>query len=118
MPQGCIAISYRRYRLLNTSQLSEAKVSAIIGQYQRLTSHAMETHTFSGELLIDVFLFLSASKTTCDDSDIPEGATVRLMSKYFSLGRLNDNSTHIMRWEPPASAPRTRRLCSTCSSRF
>ncbi len=46
--------SYRRYRLLNTSQLSGANLSGIIGQYQRLTRHAMENHVFSGERPIEV----------------------------------------------------------------
>ena len=37
-----IALSYRRYRLLNSSQFSGPKVSALIGQYQRLYRHAMK----------------------------------------------------------------------------
>ncbi len=58
------ALSYRRYRLLNTSQLSGAAVSAMFCQFQRLTRHAMDSHTFSGEEPIEVLQFLSAFKTT------------------------------------------------------
>lgn len=78
------ALSYRRYRLLNVNQRSGAKVSAMIGQYQRLTRHAMDEHAFSGQPPIGVLQFLSAFKTTCDDNDIPEGAAVRLMAKYLT----------------------------------
>ncbi len=51
------ALSYRRYRLLNTSQLSGAAVSAMVGQFQRLTRHDMDSHTFSGEEPVEVLQF-------------------------------------------------------------
>ncbi len=56
----------------------------MVGQFQSLTRHAMDSHTFSGEEPIEVLQFLSAFKTTCGDSDIPEGAAVRLMAKYLT----------------------------------
>ena len=56
----------------------------MVGQYQRLTRHAMEAHSFSGDKPIEILQFLSAFKTTCDDNNIPEGAAVRLLSKYLT----------------------------------
>ncbi len=44
----------------------------------------MESHVFSGERPIEVLQFLSAFEGACDDKDIPEGAAVRLLSKYLT----------------------------------
>ncbi len=44
----------------------------------------MENHAFSGERPIEVIQFLSAFKTTCDDNDMPESASVRPISKYLT----------------------------------
>ncbi len=67
------ALSYRRYRLVNTSQLSGAGVSAMVGQFQRLDAPRYGQPHFSGEEPIEVLQFLSASRPPADDNDIPEG---------------------------------------------
>eukprot|EP00171_Calliarthron_tuberculosum_P008308 IDg8308t1 len=77
------ALSYRIYRLNDTSQASSDKVSAKIGQYNRLTRHAMEGHTFSDERPIEVLPFLSQFRTTCNHNGISEAAAVRLLPKYL-----------------------------------
>ncbi len=56
----------------------------MIGQYHRLTRIHWKDPRLSGERPIEVLLFLSAFKTTCDDNNIPVGAAVRLMSKYLT----------------------------------
>ncbi len=84
----------------------------MIGQYQRLTLHAMENCAFSAERTIEVLQVSSASKTTCDETDILEGAAVSLMSKYLT-GALSANFTRTMSWAPPASEGEVPRALRT-----
>ena len=84
------ALSYRRYRLLNTSQHMDRTVSASIGKLGKMLHYSLEDYIFSGETPISILDFLSEFKERCDENGISEGAALLLIPKFLT-GAARDN---------------------------
>jgi hypothetical protein len=79
-------LSYRSYRLENTSHKYNARVSAKITSLYKKMKHSFGDTLFNGDDPIAVFQFLSSFKTACDHNAVSEGAAFYLF-QYFLSGQ-------------------------------
>ena len=77
-------LSYRTYRLANTSQRYDPTVTAKLATYAKRMKHSLE-EKFDGNEPIAVLDFLRSFKETADHNKVSEGAAARLMP-YFLKG--------------------------------
>ena len=80
------ALSYRSYRLWDTTQTVSEKIrSKLANLAKRMKSHIPDDQRFTGDDPVSVISFLEDFKVGCNHNCIPEGAAKHLF-QYFLLG--------------------------------
>ena len=82
-PRFTDVLSYRRYRLLNTSSYRGSQVQREVGVYSRRMSHVMQKLIFDGRTPIAILRFLSTFKKELDRNGLSEGSAVMLCPKFL-----------------------------------
>jgi hypothetical protein len=95
-------LSYRTYRLANTSQRYDPTVTAKLASYAKRMKHSLE-EKFDGNEPIAVLDFLRSFKESGDHNRVSEGAAARLMP-YFLKGAPKEEYRSYLK-EVPASKP-------------
>jgi hypothetical protein len=96
-------VSYRTYRLVNTSQLSGIAVSGQINSQLKRLRHYVD-YKFSGNPAIQVLDFLKSFKEAADMNEVSEAAAAVLLP-YFLDGRAKSGVVSRLK-HIPASMPR------------
>ena len=76
-------VSYRRYRLLDTSPYAGPEVTRNIGQWTRRLQPTMAKHIFDGTIPVACLRFLSAFKRALDDNGLSEGAGLKIWPSFL-----------------------------------
>ena len=79
-------LSYRMYRLQDTSPELSQDINRNFGIWERRLKHTMDRHTFSGDKPLAILDFLAAYREACDHNQVPESAAYRLCPKFMAGG--------------------------------
>ena len=76
-------VSYRRYRLNNTSAETGTSVSRYVGHFVKTFSPTLDSRKFDGVNSIAILDFLSAFKRVCNDHDVSEGLALLILPHFL-----------------------------------
>ena len=77
------ALSYRKYRLINTDPTIDADVTASTGLNARRLEHTLKNKRFDGTKPLEVLSFLSAFRNECNANQVSEGGALLLLPKFL-----------------------------------
>ena len=83
-PRFADALSYRKYRLLNTDPTRGPAVERDTGVYTRRMSHTMAPLVFDGSKPLSILQFLRTFKSELDGNGRSEGAALLLCPKFMT----------------------------------
>ncbi len=76
-------LSYRRYRLRDTTSVASGTILRNVGIWQRRLDHVMKRHRFDGKRPVSILNFLASFKTALDTNGVPEIAALIIMPNYL-----------------------------------
>jgi len=76
-------LSYRRYRLHDTTSVMSSAVSRNIGVWIRRLKHSMTRNIFDGKNPVAVLNFLGSYKKACDGEQVPECAALEIAPHFL-----------------------------------
>jgi len=88
-------LSYRRYRLQDTSSQMGSSVSRNLGVWIRRLKHQMQRNIFDGKNPVSILNFLGSYKKACDGEQVPEAAALQ-MAPHFLDGAPRDEFEAMM----------------------
>ena len=94
-----LAVSYRYYRLDNTSQTYNHRVASRLSRYTKALSHTIRARKFDGSEPIAVLEFLRSFRDACNHNGVSEAAAARLLPYFLEEPVVGDARNNLSLWE-------------------